>query len=246
MKSFTRLKNILDNLYTDDILLALSNIMTGEICSIYKYRTTFGYVIDDLRSKKILKKSGQLLLCEYYTDDFNRMQYPCTCLYNIGSLKKEFNSNSLLRTLKIDDINKNEYQKYLHLHDVPVSYALDFIPRQEILSFHVNIDNVNLIKPEVFMACIIDDITYYGISESEVEYEKSHLCHSSLKMPLNNGSGHNCLFPICDEDFSTISEDDTYTSYECLLTNKINEYNMVYNYWYKPYKKYLKSKSEKD
>ena len=245
MESLTRLQNILNDLYTDDIILVLYNIMEGKSYDICKFRITYGDIIDNLRNKKILKRSSQLLLCEYYIDEFDQSQYPCTYLYNIGSLKKEFNSNSVLRTLKIDDINKNEYQKYLELHDVPTSFALDFIPWQEVLSFHVNIDNVNLIKPEIFIAVIIKDITYYGTSESIIEYEKKHMLQSrsKVKFPLDNGTGHNCIFTSNDDDFSMIPDDNDH-SLEWVLTNKINEYNMVYNYWHKPYQKYLKNRKK--
>ena len=222
-----KVKNILDNLYTDDILLAYMDLYkNNNMIDIYKFRTVYGNVIDSLRRIKLVRRKNYIILADYCIDEFeDENSYLDLSLFNIRALKKKFNEYSILKTLKIDEIK--DYDKYIKLNDIPISIALDFIPRNEVISYYVNINNINHIGAEKFMAAILYEITFYGVFEEDVITQKNQLIQAANSTKnVQNLTQHTVTINLDDEFIE--NDNDSFNhdkmSKICLI-NKINTYN---------------------
>ena len=236
-----KVKNVLDGLNTDNILLKYIEMYLSDdkdkVLNIFYFRTKFGRLIDSLRKMKMIHRVSHIIFAYDYIEEFGDGTYFNLDLYSFRSLKKYFDPNSILRDLNINNVNEKDYRKIVRSNRLPTSIALDFIPRQEILSYYINIDNVKDVGAEKFMAALLSEMTYHGIDELEIANRKN-----SLSNVLNNINNFKVVqFDKVDNE----NEEDCFNESNVdkrLLRNAINRYDLIYKYWYLPYIDYLKVK----
>jgi hypothetical protein len=118
-----------------------------------------------------------LLLSGYYSDD-GEEQFD-TALFHKAELAA-FKPDPVWDCIDtVDALSDEEIERLIPLLDLPHSYAYELSPWNEILGYAVNPENISAVGGAKFAAAILDEMTFFGSSEDEIDQTRQEL-HESM------------------------------------------------------------------
>ena len=227
----------------DDVLAALAGIANVDDGYREAFCRKYRGVIEDLTSRTPYRGEPFVLLGHRYR--FDGKDKPDVSLFKKRAVAAEFEPVAELDGVDdLDKLSDDDVERLIGLHTVPDSYAVDFMPWDEVLAFEVDEGNVADVGVETLLAALLYEMTFFGLRESDMQAERDELDRRKaeldeiLKLPPEEQKEH---LKSADEVFEELgvvddrSDEEKEAEQRAWLRdemfNKMERYQAVRRYW---------------
>lgn len=182
-------------------------------------------------------------IIDYNETTNDNYEYIDASLYSVKEIKKYFKINKEFETnFDFTTLSLQELKDFLRDFREYTSYAYEFTPWKEILSFMIEESSLNDIGELAFISSIFNEMTFLGFDEEDVEEEREELSNRVEEVEKAIATGDNSCFKTWKEvkeelfpdlEMPIITEEEMKKSWLLAIENK----KMIYPYLKTIYKK---------
>lgn len=235
-------KDLLDSCNIENVTSTIMEIASVDESDRLSVKKAHSLYIQRIRSIEPVNTDHVVFGVSFLNDG---KETPDALLFSKNEIDENLLSASMLSTLKnTHSLDLNDIEQILDTTTLPVSYAFEFSPWNEILGYELFIPNVNSFGADKLLAVIIYEMTFCGFTEEDHQKEVQKLreaiaeTESIQNLPEEERKKY---YKNAEDVFAEFGYNDTRTEeekqreqeqlYRETLINRINTYKILVTYY---------------
>jgi hypothetical protein len=166
-------KDLLDSCNIENVTSTIMEIASVDESDRLSVKKAHSLYIQRIRSIEPVNTDHVVFGVSFLNDG---KETPDALLFSKNEIDENLLSASMLSTLKnTHSLDLNDIEQILDTTTLPVSYAFEFSPWNEILGYELFIPNVNSFGADKLLAVIIYEMTFCGFTEEDHQKEVQKL-----------------------------------------------------------------------